>query len=529
MKRILLIFAALMALGGVKAAEYTTVEQLTENYFQLVVNDGGTYKSLYISGDGWDLTFGNTTEVVNSSECYYLFKAVLDGDKYILNCYNYAGDKRSSHMGDAVNITTNSLGLFIGTSEGANGHSKGQDKDNGGRWTITAVSGGFTFQNAGDNYYISISPSLTSSSTATLMCLDKDEFRAAPRTFTTIGELTRDFFTLETNGKLIYQNPSSGAPQNSETATTAEVIASFPNHLFKAELVSDGKYRVCCYDTKGTAQGSWLGNYLNIPPTGGVLFFGASESTQYGQDGQDLGLWTITKEEDGFVFQNVGNTEKYMGGASSSDSKVYFTCKNRYSDMTYTRTNSTVGKFLTICLPYSATISGATVYTLQGVDNKTTPTKAYLTEVDGGTIEAGKGYILKTTAASDVTATLDATSTATAVTANAGLTGVFFSTKATADTYVLSGNKWLKVVADNEPTIGANRAYLNISEAAEVAESPARSITLDFDGIETSGINTVNSEEGMVKSSEMYNLSGQRISHPTKGIYVRNGKKVFIK
>ena len=58
MKRILLIFAALMALGGVKAAEYTTVEQLTENYFQLVVNDGGTYKSLYISGDGWDLTFG---------------------------------------------------------------------------------------------------------------------------------------------------------------------------------------------------------------------------------------------------------------------------------------------------------------------------------------------------------------------------------------------------------------------------------------------------------------------------------------
>ena len=204
----------------------------------------------------------------------------------------------------------------------------------------------------------------------------------------------------------------------------------------------------------------------------------------------------------------------------------HFTCKNRYSDLTYTRENSTASKYLTICLPYAATISGATVYNLQGVDSKTTPTKAYLTEVDGGVIEAGKGYILKTTAASDVTATLDATNVATVVTANAGLTGVFISTKATADTYVLSGNTWLKVVADNEPTIGANRAYMDLSAAVEVAEAPARAFILSFGDSEATAISTVNA---LPTGNVIYNLNGIRVSNPVKGIYVRNGKKIIIK
>ena len=528
MKRILLIFAALMALGGVKAAEYTTVEQLTENYFQLVVNDGGTNKSLYIS-DGWDLAVGNTAEVVNNSNNYYLFKVVMDGDNYILNCYNYAGTKFASWMGDAVNITGASTGLFMGSSDGANGNSKGQDKNNGGRWTIAAVSGGFTFQNAGDNYYIGVSPSLTSSSTVTVKCYDKDEFRAstAPKTFTSVDELTNDYFTLETNGKLICKTRAGN--QNTEAIAVNEAISGYSRHLYKAELVSDGKYRIQAYTTTGATTGSWLGTYLNLPPTGGSLFFGACTSTQYGNDGQDLGLWTITKEDDGFVFQNVGNS-KYMGEAVASDSKVYFTCKNKYSDMTYTRT-ATIGNYLTICLPYDATITGATVYTLSGVDSRTTPTKAYIEEVEDCKISAGKGYILKATATT-VSAVMDAATVVATVTGNAGLVGFFDDASDTnplapVGSYVLSGGKWLKVVADQQPTMTMNRAYMNVSDATEVAEAPVRAFVFNFDGdSETTAISSVNV---LPTDHETYTLSGIRVSNPTKGIYVRNGKKIFIK
>ena len=525
MKRILQIFAALMALGGVKAAEYTTVEQLTENYFQLVVNDGGTNKSLYIS-DGWDLAVGNTAEVVNNSNNYYLFKVVQDGDNYILNCYNYAGDKRSSHMGDAVNITGASTGLFMG---GLTNFDGGQDKVNGGYWKVAAVSGGFTFQNAGDNYYIGVSPSLTSSSAVTVKCYDKDEFRAstAPKTFTSVDELTNDFFTLETNGKLICKTRAGN--QNTEAIAVNEAIAGYSRHLYKAELVSDGKYRIQAYTTTGATTGSWMGTYLNLQSAGGVLYFGACESTQYGNEGQDLGLWTITKEEGGFVFQNVGNS-KYMGEAVASDTKVYFTCKNKYSDMTYTRT-ATIGNYLTICLPYDATITGATVYTLSGVDSKTTPTKAYIEEVEGGTISAGKGYILKATATT-ISAAMDATTVVATVAGNAGLVGFFDDASDTnplapVGSYVLSGGKWLKVVADQQPTMTMNRAYMNVSDATEVAEAPARAFVFNFDGdSETTAISSVNVSPTY---HETYTLSGIRVSNPTKGIYVRNGKKVFIK
>ena len=42
------------------------------------------------------------------------------------------------------------------------------------------------------------------------------------------------------------------------------------------------------------------------------------------------------------------------------------------------------------------------------------------------------------------------------------------------------------------------------------------------------GYYTVKSEEIKVKS-EVYNLKGQRVSEPTKGLYIVNGKKIAIK
>lgn len=70
--------------------------------------------------------------------------------------------------------------------------------------------------------------------------------------------------------------------------------------------------------------------------------------------------------------------------------------------------------------------------------------------------------------------------------------------------------------------MGAGRVYLPVSP-----EVGARGfLAFDEDG-ETTGISTIqNAKQG---TKEIYNLNGQRVNQPAKGLYIVNGKKVFIK
>ena len=77
----------------------------------------------------------------------------------------------------------------------------------------------------------------------------------------------------------------------------------------------------------------------------------------------------------------------------------------------------------------------------------------------------------------------------------------------------------------NAGTIPANKAYLL---ASEVFQSSGSAV-LDLDFGETTGINMVNGSGFMVNGSEVYNLNGQRVAQPTKGLYIVNGRKVVIK
>lgn len=68
-------------------------------------------------------------------------------------------------------------------------------------------------------------------------------------------------------------------------------------------------------------------------------------------------------------------------------------------------------------------------------------------------------------------------------------------------------------------TIGAQKAYLTYSN--ELAR--------DFFSFDTStGIDDVRGQKSDVRGV-YYDLQGRRVEHPTKVIYIVNGKKVFIK
>jgi len=73
----------------------------------------------------------------------------------------------------------------------------------------------------------------------------------------------------------------------------------------------------------------------------------------------------------------------------------------------------------------------------------------------------------------------------------------------------------------NAVTIPAGKGYLNTNTPAP------EFLGFDFNG-ETTGINEVRGKMEDV-SGKVYNLAGQRVAQPTKGLYIVNGKKVVIK
>ena len=93
---------------------------------------------------------------------------------------------------------------------------------------------------------------------------------------------------------------------------------------------------------------------------------------------------------------------------------------------------------------------------------------------------------------------------------------------------VLGANDKLYHPLENDAiNVGACRGYFKIPAAAAAA---APQFVMAFDGGETTSIRTVNGSGLTVHGSDTYyNLNGQRLSAPQKGINIVNGKKVIIK
>ena len=83
------------------------------------------------------------------------------------------------------------------------------------------------------------------------------------------------------------------------------------------------------------------------------------------------------------------------------------------------------------------------------------------------------------------------------------------------------------LLSNNAPsTIGANKCWM---EWAMPAEANVRSFVIRFGGGETTDIEEVEMEPARPVQQGIYNLAGQRLEVPQKGINIINGKKVVIK
>lgn len=147
-----------------------------------------------------------------------------------------------------------------------------------------------------------------------------------------------------------------------------------------------------------------------------------------------------------------------------------------------------------------------------------------LTEIDDKVINAGEAVILKSTGA-NVSMITQAAASVDDYSGNA-LEGVNVATAPAGGYkyYVLSNEgSTLGFYHYTGATLGANKAFIKVADAGGAPAFYA----FDFSG-EATGINTLNVKRG-TWNGEVYNLAGQRVAQPTKGLYIVNGKKVVIK
>lgn len=82
----------------------------------------------------------------------------------------------------------------------------------------------------------------------------------------------------------------------------------------------------------------------------------------------------------------------------------------------------------------------------------------------------------------------------------------------------------------NAGEIGANKAYLQLpTSTLPVASS--RQLRMVFDDEEISGISDALrlNDKGKMRNDKLFDLQGRRIAKPTRGLYIKAGKKVFVK
>lgn len=216
----------------------------------------------------------------------------------------------------------------------------------------------------------------------------------------------------------------------------------------------------------------------------------------------------ITIPEGGAIVLKNENTEY------NSNLEMDYIYLVKTADLTPTNVSiavSTAG-YKTYCSEYALDFSNLDV-------------KAYTAQLNGtevtftnvNTVPANTGILLKGTAD---TYEVPVVAEASAIDNNA-LIGVLEDTEVPAGSFVLmNGNDGIGFYKTNNPfTVGANTAYLPALSSNGI-------IRLNFTEDIATGIQAISTT---TTYNRVYNLQGQRIMQPQKGLYILNGRKVVMK
>ena len=260
----------------------------------------------------------------------------------------------------------------------------------------------------------------------------------------------------------------------------------------------------------------------------------------------------------------VGSAETFeISAIYFSNTQCAYHNQWNYSSLAgdYIIKDSVAGTYGTVCLPYASAVCGARIYDVVGYgkDDSGNPTKLYLEEVKG-VLTAGKAYIYQTLMTTIIKTDIDNYAQGYVTFLKAGdENGGYSNSKdalkgntSSSSVEVEAGKYILQLsTTDNDSTyywettsenatstnsVTKYHAYLDLSvydeatTASEAAKKGWISMSIAYDGDDTTGIKEIETEEQDATDDDIiYNLSGVRVTNPQKGIYIKNGKKYIIK
>ena len=304
--------------------------------------------------------------------------------------------------------------------------------------------------------------------------------------------------------------------------------------LYNTVTLPAGTYTMSCYAfaedqyTSSTVDGVYF--YANDTQGSCVTATVLTQQTLSFVNSADqdvkIGLKTLTGNTRNWM--GIGYVELYKVPAKAYEVDETVAWDNTVEGAGAVKLTRTIKAGLnTVVLPFSMTQAeveeffgaGSVVYGLNSFadDNISFTTK------DG--ISANEPCLLKATVATVAGTTYDiAGRTIVAGTPVKSVTGLTFQGTYAASltvpmgSYIVSGDKLYNV--DSNVTLSNTRAYFVESTGAR------RTLTMSFDGGQTTGIATLENGKLNIETGNIYDLSGRRVVAPTKGIYVINGKKV---
>ena len=207
-----------------------------------------------------------------------------------------------------------------------------------------------------------------------------------------------------------------------------------------------------------------------------------------------------------------------MGGLGAAASDIVF------------KRSITAGNWSTIVLPFDipssdiTTIFGAEASVAE-LSSSTENTLNFSTTLTDSKMKANQPYAIKVASNFSVVK-LNSVTTDFAADPKQTIGDWTFQGSYAAETsipvgsYYFNDNKLYKAITEGKKKIKGFRGYFTYSA------TPAPELNFVIDG-ETTGIENVNRET--INNNRYFNLNGQRVAQPTKGLYIVNGKKVIVK
>lgn len=302
------------------------------------------------------------------------------------------------------------------------------------------------------------------------------------------------------------------------TATIAGELIDVPMKITMGKVANYGRSDDMAQTNNGTR--------FTIPAVKGMVVVIANAYTAFSG--------TTVAGSTEYTKSNNDKTLSYTYNGDDSEITIVIGEDNQYLKsikVTYPAATTTVttnaAKWASFTPSWNATLSdGATAYIITAVVGNN------ITASPVSVLKKDEGYFVKGAAASTAY-----TATATADDADVVSGNMIVGCKAEAainasipdsnNKYILgtdksTGKAGLYLV-NSDITVPKGKAYLNTQSTLT-----ARTLSLDFEGDGSTGISSVKEKKELL-SGEFYNLKGQRVAQPTKGLYIMNGYKVIIK